>query len=250
MRGSVVSVTDEQRGPYPRIKRALDVVLSAVGLLVAWPVLLVIAIAVRLTSPGPAIFLQERMGLGCQPFRLLKFRTMWLGAHANGPLVTSAGDARVTPVGRLLRKYKLDELPQLWNVLRGDMSLVGPRPQTRGYFEFYKDEYARVLNVVRPGITDFAAIYYRDEEGVLAGLGDPEEDYIRHVIPEKLRLYELYVERMSFWTDLYILAHTFLVILPGLAWVAQRGQPSVGLVALPVRGEAGAAEADPTSRAA
>jgi lipopolysaccharide/colanic/teichoic acid biosynthesis glycosyltransferase len=245
-----LSVTDEAHGPYPRIKRVLDVVLSVVGLLVAWPLLAIIATAVRLTSPGPAIFHQERMGLGCRPFQLLKFRTMWLGAHTNGPLVTSAGDSRVTPVGRVLRKYKLDELPQLWNVLRGDMSLVGPRPQTRGYFEYYKDEYARVLNVVRPGITDFAAIYYRDEEGVLARLGDPEEDYIRHVIPEKLRLYELYVERMSFWTDLYILGHTFLVLLPGLGWVAQRGQPTVGLVALPVRGDASAAEADPTSRAA
>jgi lipopolysaccharide/colanic/teichoic acid biosynthesis glycosyltransferase len=143
-----------------------------------------------------------------------KFRTMFLNADQNGPLVTTAGDARVTPIGRLLRLTKLDELPQLWNVLLGDMSLVGPRPQTRQYFEIYRDEYSKILEVVRPGITDFAAICYRDEEGILARFSeDPEAAYIRVVIPEKLRLYSLYVEQMSLQTDLYILFQTVLVLL-------------------------------------
>jgi lipopolysaccharide/colanic/teichoic acid biosynthesis glycosyltransferase len=199
-------------------KRMMDVVLSAVGLLVALPFLAVIAAAIKWSTRGPVLFCQERMGKGCRPFLMLKFRTMYLGAHESGPLVTSAGDSRVTPLGRLLRTSKLDELPQLWNVLRGDMSLVGPRPQTRQYFEMYREEYAKVLEVVRPGITDFAAISYRDEEGVLARLDEPEADYVRHVIPEKLRLYRLYVERRSVLTDIYILLHTVGVLFRPLSY--------------------------------
>jgi lipopolysaccharide/colanic/teichoic acid biosynthesis glycosyltransferase len=203
----------QNRSVFLICKRVVDVTLSAAGLLLAAPLMAVVAVAIRVSSPGPAVFRQKRMGRGCKPFLMLKFRTMYLGAHENGPLVTSAGDVRVTPLGRLLRRYKLDELPQFWNVLKGDMSLVGPRPQTRQYFELYRDEYAEVLEAVRPGITDFAAISYRDEEGVLARLDEPEAGYIRHVIPEKLRLYRLYVERMSVLTDLYILARTIGVLL-------------------------------------
>jgi lipopolysaccharide/colanic/teichoic acid biosynthesis glycosyltransferase len=199
-------------------KRLMDVLLSAVGLLVALPLLAVIAAAIKWSTRGPVLFRQERMGKGCRPFLMLKFRTMYLGAHQSGPLVTSAGDSRVTPLGKLLRSSKLDELPQLWNVLRGDMSLVGPRPQTRQYFELYREEYAKVLEVVRPGITDFAAISYRDEEGVLARLDEPEAEYVRHVIPEKLRLYRLYVERRSVLTDIYILLHTVGVLFSPLGY--------------------------------
>ena len=198
-------------------KRVVDVATSAVCLVLLAPVFLAVACAIKLSSPGPALFRQARMGKGARPFLMLKFRTMVLDAHQNGPLVTTAGDSRVTPLGRFLRLTKLDELPQLWHVLTGDMSLVGPRPQTLQYFELYREEYSKILDVVRPGITDFAAICYRDEEGLLARFPEePEAAYIRWVIPEKLRLYRLYVERMSIQTDLYILFHTVLVLVrPG-----------------------------------
>jgi len=128
---------------------------------------------------------------------------------------------------------KLDELPQLWNVLKGDMSLVGPRPQTPQYFELYRDEYAKILEATRPGITDFAAIHYRDEEGVLARLGeDPEAAYIRWVIPRKLRLYRLYVQRMSFLTDLYILYQTAGVLVSRRRQI-RRIDSGLGPAALP-----------------
>jgi lipopolysaccharide/colanic/teichoic acid biosynthesis glycosyltransferase len=196
-------------------KRALDLAISAIALVLLSPLFAVVAVLIKATSSGPVLFRQERMGLHCKPFTLLKFRTMRVGAHEAGPLVTAAGDTRVTPLGRFLRKSKVDEFPQLWNVLRGDMSLVGPRPQTRRYFECYREEYGRVLARVKPGITDYAAISYRDEEGLLARHSDPEEAYIKYVIPQKMELYEKYVERMSLLTDLKILARTALVILNG-----------------------------------
>jgi len=205
-------------------KRAVDVAASSLGLLLIAPLLAAIAIAIKLNSRGPALFRQQRMGRGCRPFSMLKFRTMVLDEGQEGPLVTAAGDPRITPLGRFLRLTKLDELPQLWNVLRGDMSLVGPRPQTRRYFESYRDEYARILEVVRPGITDFAAIFYRDEEGMLGLFGEPETTYIRYVIPEKLRLYRLYLERMSIGTDLFILLHTVGVLFSPRKSVESLGQ--------------------------
>jgi len=212
-----------KRTAFFACKRGLDVTVSAVGLLLLAPLLVAIAAAIRLSSAGPALFRQERMGKRSRPFFMFKFRTMVLDANPGGPLVTSAGDSRVTPLGRLLRRSKLDELPQLWNVLRGEMSLVGPRPQTRPYFELYRQDYCRILEVVRPGITDFAAISYRDEEGVLARLGEePEAAYVRSVIPKKLRLYRLYVQRMSLLTDVYILVRTAGVLLSPLRSVGPR----------------------------
>jgi len=208
------STNDLEKRAFFACKRAVDVACSAVCLVLFAPFLLAVAVLIKLSSPGPVLFQQERMGKGARPFFMFKFRTMGLDAQQAGPLVTTAGDSRVTPLGRLLRLSKIDELPQLWNVLRGDMSLVGPRPQTRRYFELYRDEYSKILEVVRPGITDFAAICYRDEEGILAQFDEePETAYVRWVIPEKLRLYRLYVERMSLLTDLYILANTVLVLV-------------------------------------
>jgi lipopolysaccharide/colanic/teichoic acid biosynthesis glycosyltransferase len=216
----------------------LDLVVSSVAMVLLSPLFLLVAALVKLTSPGPVFFRQERMGLHSKPFTLLKFRTMRVGAHEAGPLVTAAGDSRVTPLGRFLRKSKVDEFPQLWNVLRGDMSLVGPRPQTRRYFECYREEYGRVLARVKPGITDYAAIWYRDEEGLLARHSDPEAAYIKYVIPEKMELYERYVEEMSLVTDLKILARTALVILNGGAAPRPERPPATVVLLEPVRVEA------------
>lgn len=198
------------RSIYAAAKRTFDVLAAAGGLAVLGPLLLLCAVAVKVTSPGPVLFRQERMGVGFRPFRLLKFRSMTHGAR--GAQVTSAGDARITPVGRILRKTKLDELPQLVNVLVGEMSLVGPRPEVRRYVEAFRDDYARIL-AVRPGITDFAAIEYRDEERILAASADPERAYLDEVLPAKIRLYNKYLERRSFLTDLTLIFRTLGAIV-------------------------------------
>jgi lipopolysaccharide/colanic/teichoic acid biosynthesis glycosyltransferase len=212
--GEVLMEPNLSIGPYFRLKRVVDVVLSLLGLLVSLPVLGAVALTVKATSRGPVLYRQERIGRHCEPFLLLKFRTMRQGSDREGPLVTWLGDARVTAVGRFLRKYKLDELPQLWNVLVGDMSLVGPRPQTVKYFESHRDDYARVLGLVRPGVTDYATIKYRDEEAIVASLADPEKEYVEKIIPDKLRLHHLYLSRISLGTDLSILLQTMLAIVP------------------------------------
>jgi len=195
---------------YAPVKRLLDLLLAGPALVVLSPLLLGLAIAVKASSPGPALFRQERMGRGGVPFVLLKFRSMRQGG--GGPAVTAAGDVRITPVGRILRRYKLDELPQLLNVIRGDMSIVGPRPEVRRYVEAFPAEYARVLSI-RPGLTDIAAVAYRDEEGILAAAPDPEAAYLREVLPRKLALYEQYLRTMSLRTDLRLILQTIVVIL-------------------------------------
>lgn len=198
------------RSTYPLAKRALDVFASAAGLVLLSPALLACAVAVRLSSPGPVLFRHTRVGRHGRPFELLKFRTMAAGAV--GAQVTSAGDPRITPAGRVLRKYKLDELPQLVNVLRGDMSLVGPRPEVRRYVDCYPERYARILEL-RPGITDFAAIEYRDEEQVLARSAEPERAYVQEVLPAKMELYEKYLAEQSIGTDLRLILRTLRAIV-------------------------------------
>jgi lipopolysaccharide/colanic/teichoic acid biosynthesis glycosyltransferase len=188
-------------------KRAVDVALSAVGLVVLSPVLLAAAVAVRATSPGPALFRQTRVGRGFRPFRIFKLRTMVVGAERQGGALSVGEDPRITAVGRLLRRYKLDELPQLLNVLLGDMSLVGPRPEVPEFVERYRDTYARVLRV-RPGITDLASLKYRDESALLAGAADPAVEYVNVILPDKLRLAEEYVRSSSLRLDLSILLRT------------------------------------------
>ena len=188
-----------------RLKRVFDVAASAAGLVVLSPVLLAVSAALKLLDPGPVFFRQTRAGLGSKPFQILKFRTMRAGGE--GALITTDGDARVTPLGRLLRKTKLDELPQLFNVLRGDMSVVGPRPEVPRYVELFKDDYERILSV-RPGITDYASIKYRDEEAVLASYPDPEEGYVTRVLPDKIAMYRRYIEEVGFATDMRIILAT------------------------------------------
>ncbi|MFO0582487.1 MAG: sugar transferase [Anaeromyxobacter sp.] len=195
---------------YTPVKRLLDVLLAGTGLVVLSPLLLGLAAAVRLSSHGPAVFRQERMGRGARPFTLLKLRSMT--TDEGGPSVTSAGDRRVTPLGRFLRRYKLDELPQLINVVRGDMSLVGPRPEVRRFVEAFPEAYAEVLTV-RPGLTDYAAVAYRDEETILSTAEDPEALYLREVLPRKIELYREYIRTMSLTTDLRLILQTIAVIV-------------------------------------
>ncbi len=194
---------------YPAAKRALDIVAAATGLVVLSPVLTACALAVKMSSPGPVLFRHRRVGRFKRLFDLVKFRTM---LDRPGAPITSAGDPRVTGVGRVLRRYKLDELPQLVNVLRGDMSLVGPRPEIPRYVEKFEREYDRILQV-RPGITDFAAIEYRDEEKILARSVDPEQAYVEEVLPAKIRLYDRYLSERSLTTDLSLIFRTIGAIL-------------------------------------
>lgn len=192
---------------YAQVKRVIDVAGSLVGLVVLAPALVSIGALVRVTSPGPAFFRQERVGRAGKPFQIYKFRTMRLAEAGSGPQVTAQGDPRITPTGQVLRRYKLDELPQLWNVLRGDMSLVGPRPEVPKYVAAFPEEWAAVLSV-RPGITDFAAIEFVDEESALAKSADPERAYLDEVLPKKLALYRMYIEQQSLGTDLSLIFST------------------------------------------
>jgi lipopolysaccharide/colanic/teichoic acid biosynthesis glycosyltransferase len=184
----------------------LEVTLALFGLAAASPVLAAAALAVALTSPGPILFRHERIGRRGRRFRLLKFRTMRHGA--TGLEISAADDVRITPVGRVLRRIKLDELPQLWNVVRGDMSLVGPRPEVPKYVDANDPLWADVLSV-RPGLTDPATLRYRHEERLLASVsGDRDRHYREIVLPAKLRESVAYLRRRSWRSDLYVLFGT------------------------------------------
>lgn len=192
------------------MKRALDVVLAAGALVMSSPLIGLSALAVKLDSPGPAIYRGLRVGRGGREFHIYKLRTMTLGADQQGPAITVAQDGRVTRIGRLLRRSKLDELPQLWNVVLGDMSLVGPRPEHPDYVKHYTPEQKEVLSV-RPGMTGPAAMQFADEERLL--LGDAQSTYITHVMPQKLELDLDYVRHRSLLGDLRILVETGLFVL-------------------------------------
>lgn len=187
------------------MKPAFDRVTAAVGLTLLSPLLLLVAVAVVIEDGFPVFFLQTRLGQGGRRFRLLKFRTMRAGS--GGVPLTTAGDRRVTAVGRVLRKYKIDELAQLWNVLLGEMSLVGPRPEVPRYV-VPGDPVWRAVQGVKPGITDLASLLYRHEEEILAGADDPERHYRETVLPAKLQLNVVYIERQSFWLDCRLILWT------------------------------------------
>lgn len=189
------------------LKRAFDVVFALLVLVVLFPLFLLIGLSVALTSPGGAFFRQQRMGRNGEPFRLLKFRTMRPGSEATGQLTIGGRDPRVTRVGYLLRKTKLDELPQFWNVLVGDMSVVGPRPEVPRYVEMYSPDQREVLSV-RPGITGLASLTYMDENELLAAAGDPEQAYVEKILPAKLDLELRYVKERNMWMDLRIILTT------------------------------------------
>jgi lipopolysaccharide/colanic/teichoic acid biosynthesis glycosyltransferase len=188
-------------------KRIFDVATSIIGLIVLLPFFIIIAILIKLNDKGPIFYKQKRIGQNFKPFELLKFRTMIVNADKIGPAVTKDGDPRITKIGKFLRKAKLDELPQLWNVIRGDMSIVGPRPQVEKYLQYCKDDYKEILKV-KPGITDYATIKFRNEEEILSKYNDTESAYIKYVLPEKIKLYKTYIKEIGFFTDLKIIFWT------------------------------------------
>jgi lipopolysaccharide/colanic/teichoic acid biosynthesis glycosyltransferase len=190
------------------MKRLFDLLAGALGLVVLAPLLVVIAVWIKLDSPGPVFFLQERVGRFGRPFRIVKFRSMAAKPVAGGALLTVGRDPRITRAGHVLRRFKLDELPQLFNVVKGDMSLVGPRPEVARYIECYPPESRRVVLGVRPGITDPASIAFVNESEVLANAPDPERMYVESILPEKIRLYEQYVATRSFFGDVRLIVRT------------------------------------------
>lgn len=193
------------------LKRLFDIVTSGISLLLLLPFMAILALMVKLNSPGPVFYHAKRTGRFGEPFWLLKFRSMVVNADQMGPAVTGANDPRVTRIGRFLRRSKLDELPQLLNVLRGDMSLVGPRPEDSRYVALYTNEQRQVLNV-RPGITSPASLAYRNEETTLVG-EDWEKYYIEHVMPAKLAIDLDYARSASLLKDIKIILKTFLAII-------------------------------------
>jgi len=194
------------------VKRLFDIIASALGLIVLSPLFLVLAVWIKVDSKGPVFYRQTRVGWHNKDFRIFKFRSMRVGSD-RGSLVTIGGrDPRITKSGYYIRKYKLDEFPQLINVLIGDMSLVGPRPEVRHYVDYWTPEQMRVLDV-RPGITDPASIKFRNENELMAQAGDPEQYYINVIMQEKLRLYLEYVDNQSFLYDLRLIFATLRVVI-------------------------------------
>jgi lipopolysaccharide/colanic/teichoic acid biosynthesis glycosyltransferase len=194
---------------YPFLKRAIDLLVAFLGLVIVSPILIAIALWVKATSPGPILYRGTRIGRNGKAFQILKFRTMVANADKIGGTSTADDDARLTVAGRFLRRFKLDELPQLINVLLGEMSFVGPRPQVEWAVNLYTQEERQLLSI-RPGITDFASLRFRNEGEILRGSADPDRDYLTKIAPYKIRLGLYYVRNYSFSTDARILAATLL----------------------------------------
>jgi len=193
------------------LKRAIDILGAGMGLVLFSPFLIIIAIAIKLSSPGPVFFRQERLGLDGSTFRIFKFRTMTTSRCPEGCLVTASDDNRITRFGAFLRRHKLDELPQLFNVVLGDMALVGPRPEVQEFAAVFPKEYEEILTV-KPGITHRATLLFRNEEEMLAGQDDPVGVYLASVMPMKLKVYRAHLEQ-SIFEDLKIIA---LTVFPSL----------------------------------
>ena len=191
--------------------RFFDILFSALGLIVLSPLFLVLYLLVRLESRGGGFYSQQRIGLGGKPFRLYKFRSMRVGSDKKGLITVGEHDNRITRTGAFIRKYKLDELPQLWNVLTGDMSLVGPRPEVEKYTSLYTPEQRRVLDV-RPGITDWASIEYVDENRILGEASDPDKAYVEQIMPAKIALNMRYINHRNVGEYFRIIFATFVGI--------------------------------------
>lgn len=189
------------------LKRIFDFVASFLGLIVLSPLFLVIAILIKLDDGGSVFFRQTRVGQYGKLFKIYKFRTMVENAEKLGAQVTKGDDPRITRVGKFLRKYKLDELPQLINVLKGEMSLVGPRPEVPKFVKLFEEDYKEILQV-KPGITDYASLEFKDENELLKGVENPEEVYIKEILPKKIKFYKKYLKEISFTTDLKLILKT------------------------------------------
>ena len=190
-------------------KRIVDVLFSSLGLLLLSPLLVVVAILIKVDSPGPVLFRQLRIGLGFRPFIIYKFRTMFDQPSYGDMQLASDTDPRITRLGKTLRRTKIDELPQLINILKGEMSFVGPRPEVGKYVELFRNEYGEILRV-KPGITDLASLKYCDEATVLGMAENPEETYVKRILPEKVRLAKEYLKRCSLTFDLILVFKTLL----------------------------------------
>ena len=193
-------------------KRIFDIIASATGLVIFSPLMLVIAYLIKREDGGPVFYRGVRVGRYGKPFRIYKFRTMVVNAEKVGGPSTADDDPRITRIGKVLRKYKLDELPQLINVLKGEMSIVGPRPEVQFYVDMFTEEEKAILSV-RPGITDWASLWNPDEGAILAGSPDPEKTYMEKIRPTKIKLQLKYVKERSFWVDLKIIALTILTVI-------------------------------------
>lgn len=194
------------------MKRLFDLLFSFFGLIILTPILLVIAVCIKLTSRGPIFYRQVRVGKNNKDFQIFKFRTMYIASDKLGLLTVGIKDPRVTTIGYYLRKFKLDELPQLANVLIGDMSFVGPRPEVRKYVDLYNDEQMKVLDV-RPGITDLASIEFRNENEILSEQDDPDNYYINVIMPKKLQINLDYLKERTLIKDVGVIVKTFLAII-------------------------------------
>ncbi|MCL4151888.1 UNVERIFIED_CONTAM: hypothetical protein GTU68_000809 [Idotea baltica] len=194
------------------IKRLFDIVFSSIGLLILFPILLVIAILIKLESKGSIFYKQVRVGRHNQDFKIFKFRTMFIGSDKKGLLTLGDNDSRVTKIGYYLRKYKLDELPQLINVFIGNMSFVGPRPEVRKYVDHYSKEDLEIFRI-KPGITDYASIAFRNEAELLKATDNPEKLYIEDIMPKKIELNKKYLNSNSLIADVRIICQTLLTII-------------------------------------
>ena len=202
----------EKRKLQLALKRAMDIVISGGALLVLWPVLVLIALAIKIDDPGPVFYRQVRVGRNGREFRIYKFRTMVVDADKKGLAITVGRDNRITRMGRILRKTKLDELAQLINVFTGEMSFVGPRPEVPKYVNMYTP-YQRQVLLVRPGITDYASIAYRNENDLLAGAEDPEKMYIDVIMPDKIELNMKYLREISPLADIRLILSTIVAVI-------------------------------------
>ena len=203
--------TDGNVRGYPG-QRLLNLLGALVGLVIMSPVLIVLGLLVKLDSPGPVLYRGERLGRLGKPFHILKFRTMVESPQKTAP-ITVEGDGRITRVGRFLRRSKLDELPQLFNVMKGEMSLVGPRPECAYYFQYYAEEERRLIHSVRPGLTDYGSLRFHDEGRLLAGSPDPVKFYLERIRREKVDEQLRYIREQSFLTDLKIIVRTIVTII-------------------------------------
>ena len=202
---------------YSSIKRLFDVWAASAGLTVLFPLLVSVGVAIKLEDGGPVFFRQKRIGQFEKPFFIYKFRSMIVNADTYGPSITHASDNRKTKIGKIIRKYKIDEFPQLFNVLKGEMSLVGPRPEVPEYYPIIKQLFPEITKI-KPGITDYAAILFSNEEEILNKFEDKEKAYVEVVLPQKIKLYKKYYEQMSFSTDIKIILATLIKLWAGEKW--------------------------------
>lgn len=190
-------------------KRVFDILFAIIGILVLLPIFFIISLLIKIDSKGPVLFKQIRVGLNSEEFEIYKFRTMVVNAENLGKQITVGNDCRITKVGKFLRKNKMDELPQLFNVLKGDMSFVGPRPEVPKYVKFYNEEEREILKV-RPGITDLASINYRNESEILGDIEEPEQYYIDIIMKEKIKLNKIYLNNVNIFIDIKIILKTII----------------------------------------